>query len=389
MNIVLLGASGSIGSQTLDVMKKNPNDFSLAAFSVGHRTRCISSILKIHKNVTHVALISKKKAKYYQAKYPDIKFIALEDESKNIVKIIDETDAEMVVNALVGFSGLYPSYYALKKDKILALANKESLVVGGELLNRLLREGKGKLYPIDSEHSALWKCLKVKNKNVEKLVLTASGGSFRNLKREELKNVTPSDALKHPTWKMGAKITIDSATMINKCFEIIEAHYLFNYKLDKIDVVLHDESYLHSYVVYSDMEKRGEINKPDMRNPIKFALYRGNISFETTTFKDLKDFKKLHFHPFDESRYPNVKPLADLVINKKGLYGAALNASNEETVYAFLNNEISFLDIEEIIKEVLKKVKKTTSKLEIEDYINADKYYRQMAKKLIEERRKK
>ena len=358
MRVVLLGASGSIGRQTIDVMEKNPSDFTLVAFSVGYRTRCIGTILRKHKSVTHVALIDKDKVKYYSQKYPNVTFISLQKDKDGLNKLIEQTDSEMVVNALVGFAGLVPSYTALKNDKILALANKESLVVGGEIINKLLKEGHGKLYPIDSEHSALWKCLKVDNKNIDKLVLTASGGAFRHLNRDELIDVKAEDALRHPTWKMGAKITIDCATMMNKCFEMIEAYYLFGYKMDKLKITLHDESYLHSYIEYKDGLKRGEINKPDMRNPIKFALYEGNIPFQTQTFNELSDLKDLHFHPFNEERYPLVLKMASLVINKGGNYGAIINASNEVAVNAYLRNDISFLQIEEVILKCLEEYPK-------------------------------
>ena len=354
MKICLLGASGSIGKQTIDVINKNPNDFELVAFSVGQRTRCISNIIKKHPSVTHIFLSDKKKKVYYQNKYPNITFYS---ERGGLCRIIEESDNEMVVNALVGFVGLVPSVFSLEHNKLLALANKESLVVGGELINKLLDEGKGKLYPIDSEHSALWKCLKVSDKHVKKLHLTASGGAFRKLSLEELKNVTPEDALKHPTWKMGNKITIDCATMMNKAFELIEAYYLFGYKSNKLGVTLHDESYLHSYVEYEDGLFRGEINKPDMRNPIKFALYQGSIPFNTQVFTSLSDLKGLHFHEFDINRYPIVR-FADLVISKGGTYGAIINASNEVAVNAFLNHQIPFLAIDEIIAKSVKEMRK-------------------------------
>ena len=354
MKICLLGASGSIGKQTIDVINKNPNDFELVAFSVGQRTRCISNIIKKHPSVTHIFLSDKKKKVYYQNKYPNITFYS---ERGGLCRIIEESDNEMVVNALVGFVGLVPSVFSLEHNKLLALANKESLVVGGELINKLLDEGKGKLYPIDSEHSALWKCLKVSDKHVKKLHLTASGGAFRKLSLEELKNVTPEDALKHPTWKMGNKITIDCATMMNKAFELIEAYYLFGYKSNKLGVTLHDESYLHSYVEYEDGLFRGEINKPDMRNPIKFALYQGSIPFNTQVFTSLSDLKGLHFHEFDINRYPIVR-FADLVISKGGTYGAIINASNEVAVNAFLKHQIPFLAIDEIIAKSVKEMRK-------------------------------
>ncbi len=346
--IILFGASGSIGKQTLDVIQKNPQDFDLVGFTVGKRTRCISSIISKFKNVKVVYLLDKKKVSYYQKKYPAIKFF-----SSDLSSVCHLVDFDMAVNALVGFSGLLPSIEVLKMNKKLALANKESLVVAGELINNLLKEGHGELFPIDSEHSALWKCLKVDNKNVDKLMLTASGGAFRKLSRNELVDVKASDALKHPTWKMGPKITIDCATMVNKCFEIIEAGYLYNYPYSKIGVTLHDESILHSYVKYVDGLNRGEISKPDMRNPIKFALYEGKVPFETVSFRNLNELKNLHFLEFDINRYPMVK-YAEVVLNKKGTYGATLNASNEVAVAAYLNDQIRFLDIETIIDKCMK-----------------------------------
>ena len=379
MKLILLGASGSIGQQTIDVVNKNPKDFSLVAFSVGRRTRCIASILRKH-DVKHICIQEKNKLAYYQNKYPQVKFHYGDD---GLLEIIRESDGEMVVNALVGFVGLLPSIETIKCHKKLALANKESLVVGGDIINSLLKEYNGELYPIDSEHSALWKCLKVDSSDVKRLILTASGGSFRKLTRAELKDVTPEDALKHPTWKMGAKITIDSATMVNKCFEIIEAGYLFNYPYSKISVTLHDESYLHSYVELKSGGYRGEISKPDMRNPIKFALYQGNIPFNTSYFKSLDDLKNLHFHTFDIERFPAIK-FAKAVLSKKGTLGAILNRSNEEAVRAFLNHQISFLDIEKIISLSLKNMKYIANP-SLEESLKVDTETKAYSQKLIKE----
>ena len=377
MKLVLLGASGSIGQQTLDVINKNPNDFTLTAFSVGQRTRCISNILRKHKDVTDVYLLDKKKVKYYQNKYPQVRFF-----SDDINKVITQSDSEMVVNALVGFVGLIPSITAIQNHKKLALANKESLVVGGDLINSLLEEYDGELYPIDSEHSALWKCLKVDAKDVDRLILTASGGAFRNLSREQLKDVTPEDALKHPTWKMGHKITIDCATMVNKAFEIIEAGYLFNWSENKVDVTLHDESYLHSYVLLKSGGYRGEVSKPDMRNPIKFALYQGNIPFKTSYFESLDDLKGLHFHKFDITRYPVIK-FAKVVLSKKGTMGTIFNRSNESAVRAFLNHEIKFLDIERIIALSMKNMRYIAHPT-LQDILVVDHNTEEYADKLIQ-----
>ena len=194
--------------------------------------------------------------------------------------------------------------------------------------------------------------MKVDDQNEDKMIITASGGAFRRLRRDDLKDVTAKDALAHPTWKMGAKITIDCATMVNKSFEIIEAHYLFNYPSDKIMVLLHEESHIHSMLRYNNGTYRAEISKPDMRNPIKFALYLGEIPFKTYTSDDYHKFGDYHFHDFDIKRYPIVRYAAK-VINEKGTYGAVFNAANEEAVYEFLKGNIPFLAIEEIISKLM------------------------------------
>lgn len=381
MNICLLGASGSIGKQTLDVMSKNPKDFTLVSFSVGHNSRVISNILKNNDKVSDVYLLDKRKVKYYQDRYPNVRFY-----SDDITKVITQSKCDMVVNALVGFVGLVPSITAIKNHKKLALANKESLVVGGELINKLLKEYKGELYPIDSEHSALWKCLKVNSSDVDKLILTASGGAFRNLSREELKDVKASDALKHPTWKMGNKITIDCATMVNKAFEVIEAGYLFNYPINRIDITLHDESYLHSYVSLKSGGFRGEISKPDMRNPIKFSLYQGNIPFKTTYFDSLESLSEFHFHKFDIIRYPVIK-YAEAVLAKKGTMGTIFNRSNEVAVQAYLKDEIKFLDIERIIELSMLKMKYIKSP-SLEEILKIDEETNKFATSLVKQIKK-
>lgn len=349
--LVLLGASGSIGTQTLSILKNAKSDFELVGFSVGKRTRSISYLIKQYPSIKGICMMDKAKAKTYQKKYPSIIFFYGDP---GLLDLIDHCNPTMVENALVGFVGLVPTIYSLKKNLKVALANKEALVVGGELVNDLLAKGHGKLYPIDSEHSALWKCLKVDSDNVDKMIITASGGAFRRLSRDELVNVTAKDALAHPTWKMGAKITIDCATMVNKSFEIIEAHYLFNYPSEKITVLLHEESHIHSMLRYNDGTYRAEISKPDMRNPIIFALYLGDIPFKTYTSDDYHKFGDYHFHDFDISRYPIVR-YASKVINEKGTYGAVFNASNEEAVYEFLKGNIPFLAIEKIISKLMDK----------------------------------
>ena len=378
MTVCLLGASGSIGQQTIDVMLKNRQDFKLVSFSVGERTRCISAFIKRYPDVQAICIKSPKKAHYYQEKYPNISFY-YGDEGLN--ELIKQTNPDMVVNALVGFVGLKPSLVALENSKILCLANKESLVVGGELINKLLKEAKGKLIPIDSEHVAISKCLAVDSNNVNKIILTASGGPFRNLSRDELKDVTVEQALNHPNWKMGKKITIDSATMVNKAFEIIEAHYLFGYPINKIDVIINSNSYVHSIVRYNNSTYRVDMSKPDMRVPIKYALYQGLLPYQTMLTDDLNKIKGTSFAPFDAKRYPIIN-VAKKVIKEKGTSGAIFNASNEVAVQAFLNKEIAFLSIERIINECLKRQKVITAPT-YEELKEADEKTRLLARELI------
>lgn len=347
-SVIILGASGSIGSQTLDVLLKYKDKFYLSGFSIGQRTRKISHILKKFPEVKHICLKEKHKVKYYQNKYPGIHFYYGDEGLLEVIKFGD-----LIVNALVGFVGLHPSIRSLELDKTLLLANKESLVIGGQLINDILSQKKGKLIPIDSEHVAIDKCLNVDSKNVNNIILTASGGSFRHLKRKDLKNISLQDALNHPTWKMGKKITIDSATMMNKCFEIIEAHYLFGLPYDRIKILLHDESYVHSLVQYNSGMLRMEISKPNMKNPIKYALFERNLIYETTVVDDLSKLHNLHFKKFDYHRFPIVK-WAKKVIEEKGTYGCCLNAANEEIVNAFLNGEVKFVQIEPIINKLMR-----------------------------------
>lgn len=351
--ICLLGASGSIGSQTIDVMLKNPLDFQLLAFSVGQRTRKIAHIIKLFPSVKAITIKNKDRLSYFQKRYPEITFFYGDE---GLIKLIEDSEATMVVNALVGFAGLKPTICALQNNKVVCLSNKESLVVGGEIINNLLKRGHGKLYPIDSEHVAIAKCLAVDKRNIRQILITASGGAFRNLTREQLNNVTPEQALSHPNWKMGKKITIDSATMVNKAFEIIEAHYLFGFKINQILPILNFDSYVHSLVRYNDGTLRMEMGKPDMRKPIKYALYQGLIPYQTVVAEDISQIKNHPLLTFDKNRFPIVD-VSYRVIKEKGTLGAVFNAANEEAVYAFLNHKITFLKIEEIINRCLEEHK--------------------------------
>lgn len=273
------------------------------------------------------------------------------DEGLNAISEYSKYENEWLVNALVGVSGLLPTVKAIKAGKNIALANKETLVVGGDIINELINEYNVSLLPIDSEHSAILECLTGENpKEVNKLIITASGGSFRNLSREQLCDVTVDDALKHPNWKMGPKITIDSATMMNKGFEVIEAYYLFNMDYNKIEVVLHPESIVHSMVEFNDGSIKAELGPTDMHRPIAYALNYPKHQSLNSNFSMIGI--SLNFKELSIDRFPCLG-YAFTALKKGGLYLAALNASNEAAVYLFLNNMISFLEIEEIIcKEI-------------------------------------
>ncbi|MCH5180343.1 MAG: 1-deoxy-D-xylulose-5-phosphate reductoisomerase [Erysipelotrichales bacterium] len=377
--LIVLGISGSIGSQTLDIIKRHRRKFELRGFSVGNRINCVDDILKEFKTVSFVVVKNEKDKEILEKKYPHIHFSFGDD---GLLELIKNVECDLVVNALVGFVGFLPTICALENKRDIALANKESLVVGGDLVNQLLKKTNTKLYPIDSEHVALAKCLKG-NKKVKRLVLTASGGSFRDLKREELENVTVEDALKHPSWNMGQKITIDCATMMNKGFEIIEAYHLFDFPIDKIDVLLHDESKIHSLIEFEDGSYLADIGPADMRIPISHALFRNKRIKNDFASLPLEEFGTFHFRKFDSDRYPCVG-YAKKAMTIGGTMPAVLNAANEEAVYAFLRKEIKFLSIEKIIELVMNS-HKVIQNPTVSDLVSSDKWARQEVNKIIKE----
>ena len=350
--VVLLGASGSIGTQTLDILKAHPERFELVGFSLGKRVAFVEDVLRDFPSVKAICVQKEEDAENLRKKYTNL---TIYHGDSGLVSLLENVEADMVVNGLVGFVGLVPSIRALELGRILCSANKESLVVGGELINALLRQGKGKLIPIDSEHVAIAKLLRhVGLENAKRILITASGGSFRDLTREQLAHVTPSDALTHPTWSMGAKITIDSATMMNKGFEIIEADVLFGVGTDFVTPLMHRESYVHSLVEGMDGRLYADVSKPDMHGPIEYAVMEGEVAFEPVVVSSLGELP-YHFGPFSAERYPAV----GLALNshrRGGNSNAVLNAANEEAVYAFLENRIPFLQIEEEVRYALETV---------------------------------
>ncbi len=344
--IILLGATGSIGTQCVDVVSHHADAFEIVALSAGHNIEALKEILnQVH--VSDVCVIEEADAKALQSEYPDITF---HHGDAGILELID-LHADVVVNALVGFAGLAPSLKTIESHKVLALANKETLVVGGDLVLEKLKEYKGTMYPIDSEHSAIFQALQGNQKEaVENLVVTASGGSFRDKTRDELKDVTVAQALHHPNWNMGARITIDSATMMNKGFEVIEAHYLFGVDYAHIQVLMNKESIIHSMVQYVDHSFMAQLGTADMRLPIQYALtYPERLPLYDATPLDLASIGTLHFQNVDFERYPLLK-LAYEAGQRAGNSGAILNGADEAAIDLFLQEKISFLQIEEMIQ---------------------------------------
>lgn len=347
--VYLLGACGSIGTQTLDVIKKYRQKLKVIGISVGRNSKLALEIIK-EFNPEIVCFRTKEQMEEFSS-YNGIKCYG--DEGLLEVASYHKYDNELLVNALVGAVGLKPTVYAINSGKNIALANKETLVMAGDQIKALLKEKNLNLYPIDSEHSAIWQCLQGEDiKEVKSLIITASGGSFRDKKREELKNVTKEDALRHPNWSMGSKITIDSATMMNKGFEVIEAHHLFNMPYDKIKTIMHKESIVHSLVEYNDLGIKAHLASPDMRGPILYALlYPHHLDYKGEEL-DLLKVNELHFSKLSHERFPCLE-YAYEAGKKGGLYPTVLNAANEAAVKLFLSDKIKFLQIESIIRKYL------------------------------------
>lgn len=351
-NIVILGASGNIGQQTLDIIRSFPQEFKLIGVSVGKNIGALKSILSEFKTIKYI--VSREKNFEIALSYPQLEYFSGDS---GLLKLVSIKECDLVVNALVGFVGFLPSLRTLENDKDLALANKETLVSGGEIIKKTLATSKGKLYPIDSEHSAIWQCLQGNNKkDIRRLIITASGGSLRNKKRSELVTITKKEALNHPTWSMGQKITIDSATMMNKAFEIMEAHYLFDIPYSQIEVLLHKESVVHSLVEYQDGSQLAQLGLADMRLPITYALrYPDHNKSISNTYLDLAKIGSLHFEKLNLLRYPIVKLIKEIA-PFGGNFGAVLNGANDVAVYAFLQEKISFLEIEKLVFLAIKKM---------------------------------
>jgi len=349
--LCLLGATGSIGKNCLDIVERFPEKFSIRSISAYSNVQALYALAQRVKPVT-AALSQSHIAAGWERKFRDlgVEFLAGENAPEEIAS---RGDYDVLVNAIVGAAGLRPTVQAIENGKNVALANKETLVIAGELVMRLAREKGVQVIPIDSEHSALWQCLVGEDRQrIERLIITASGGPFRELPQAEFDQVTVEQALDHPNWKMGQKITIDSATLMNKGLEVIEAYWLFDVPVEKISVLIHPQSIIHSMVEFVDGSIKAQLGLPDMRLPIQYAL-----AYPERLPNDLPrmDFKRISTLSFFEPDFDKFRALglAFEALKAAGTAPAVLNAANEEAVYAFLDSRISFDRIPQMVESAL------------------------------------
>ena len=377
INLVILGSTGSIGDQALDIVREHPDRFRVLAIS------CNSSWEQLAEQVNEFqpkyALLCDESKMTSCQRAINHSETELFSGSENLLELAKLAEADVILNALVGFAGFEPTMAALKAGTKVALANKESLVVGGVLINQILNGNDGQLVPVDSEHSAMLQCLVGEpTETIEKLVITASGGPFRTWSKKQMQDITVEDALDHPNWSMGAKITIDSATMMNKGLEIIEAHWLFDIPISKIEPVVHPQSVIHSVVEFTDGSSKAQLGPPTMKVPILYALtYPERINLDAPRL-DWKSAFDLTFEPVDYDRFPCLR-LAMEAIKEGGLAPAILNAANEVAVERFLNKEISYVQIPEVIESCLGRLNNSGS-ISLESLKNIDNEARNLAK---------
>lgn len=379
-HIAILGSTGSIGTQALEVIAANPENFEVEVLTAQNNAELLIQQAKEFKPNAVVIVNEDFYPQVKDALVPlDIKVFAGE---KSLASIVQMDSIDMVLTALVGYSGLKPTIKAIEAGKNIALANKETLVVAGELITQLAREKGVNIYPVDSEHSAIFQCLVGEFDNpIEKIILTASGGPFRGKKRHELKSVTKAQALKHPNWTMGAKVTIDSASLMNKGLEVIEAKWLFSLKPEQIEVIVHPQSIVHSLVQFRDSSIKAQLGLPDMRLPIQFALgYPQRLKADYPRF-DFTQYPSLTFEPPDTETFRNLA-LAFQAMAKAGNMPCVLNAANEIAVQEFLKDNIGFLQMSEVVERCLEKIS-YVSKPTFEDYVVTDTETRQLAGELI------
>ncbi len=374
--IAILGSTGSIGMQALDILRSHPDQFAIEALTAGNNTKEL--IRQAREFLPNMVVIAN------EAHYKDVSDALSDLDIKvfsgreSVAQIVGYGEIDMVLNAIVGFAGFEPTVNALKAGKAIALANKESIVAGGELVNRLAGENHSFIIPVDSEHSAIYQCLAGESSDaVEKIFLTASGGPFREKDISALANVSPEEALKHPNWDMGDKISIDSASMMNKGLEVIEAKWLFGLKPEQIEVVIHPQSVIHSMVQFHDGSIKAQLGHPDMRLPILYAL-----SFPDRLPSDYKrfsiiDYPTLSFETADTKKFRNLA-LAFEAMKAGGNIPCAMNAANEIAVRAFLEKKIGFLQMPDIIERCMTNIT-SIAQPGFDDYVETDSEARAMA----------
>lgn len=341
INLAILGSTGSIGTQTLDIVRLLPEQFKVVGLAAGRNT---GLLLKQIKEFQPKYVFSLDRHGLISA--PEIKFLPMEE-------LASLPEADIIVAATSGISGIKPVLEAIKTGKTVALANKESIVAAGSIIDKLISQNNARILPIDSEPSAVWQCLKGDNQGVAKLILTASGGPFRDYTPENMAKITPAQALKHPSWRMGPKITIDSATLMNKGMEIIEAHWLFKMPVVAIEIVIHPQSIIHSMVEYIDGSIKAQLSCPDMRLPILHALgYPNRLENPGFPVINWQEVHKLEFAQPDFNKFPCLN-LAVEACNKGGTYPAVLCAADEAAVGLFLQNRIGFTEIAELVARAL------------------------------------
>lgn len=378
--LAILGSTGSIGTQALEVVSEHPDKFEVYALTANNSVDLL--ITQARKYMPEVVVIAN------ENKYPELKD-ALEDlpikvwaGADAISQVVQAEPIDMVLTAMVGYSGLRPTIAAIKAGKAIALANKETLVVAGELITSLAAEHNVPILPVDSEHSAIFQCLTVGNNNpIEKILLTASGGPFRNKTIEELATVTKSQALKHPNWQMGAKITIDSASMMNKGFEMIEAKWLFGVEPSQIQIVVHPQSVIHSMVQFEDGAVMAQLGIPDMKLPIAYAFSYPERMKSMSPRLDFNQYSTLTFEEPDMKRFRNLAFAFDAA-GKGGNMPCILNAANEVVVAAFLQDRIGFLQMSDVIEATMSKAA-FISNPTYEDYVATDAEARRIAAELF------
>ena len=378
--IAILGSTGSIGTQTLDVVRQHPNEFSVYALSA-HRSLDLLIQQALEFNPAVVCIADERLYQPLREALSDLPIKVMAGEQA-IAEMVTMPAIDVVVAAMVGYAGLRPTIEAIKAKKTIALANKETLVVAGEIICRLAKRHQVSILPVDSEHSAIFQSLVGEDMHsVEKLLLTASGGPFRTFTYEQMQHVTAAQALQHPNWEMGAKITIDSASMMNKGFEVIEARWLFDIPVEKIQVLVHPQSVIHSAVQFVDGSVKAQLGTPDMRIPIQYALTYPKRWLSDVPRLDLFSVKQLTFEEPDMQRFPNLR-LAYEAMEKGGNMPCILNAANEVVNLAFREGKCGFLQMSEVIEQTMGTTSFITEPT-YDDYVQTDKEARKIAKELL------